>query len=138
MTELKYLEEVFPAYRAGRKLGYYSVYHPKDIVLHIYNSPEHRLEWFLKNNPEAIMDKGWCIISDLVSWPKAWEALKAGKRIKVEGAIFYMRTETPHGAATSWFRLYYRDPKNHNNETCLGHHIPIKWLDREDFEVVDD
>jgi hypothetical protein len=65
------------------------------------------------------------IIPELVSWPKAWEALKAGKRIRVDGrvwSLFLLLNEPRY--------LESQDFANINN-------IPISWLDREDFEVLE-
>ena len=140
MSDLKYLEEVLPAYRAGKTLTCYNggrhYIAPYGTKWADYSIEDYPLG-SLALHTWMFVEKCWEIKPQYVSWPEAWEALKAEKR------IFDPETKTS-------YRLYKYQGKPVimgskdalNDGEAVGatnkEGIPIYWMDKADFEIMED
>lgn len=132
MTDLKYLEEVLPAYREGRTIELVDgcVIDCNIKLATLQRRIWEQEEWRDGPKMDVTTQKCWRVHKELVSWPAAWEALKAGKKIKdlVTGHTY--RFVCYYGEKIA---AYYND----SDPAYYWTNIPLSWLDREDFEVVE-
>lgn len=125
------LEEALKFYREGRSIRRRSWQQDKK-AFELYGVP-----YVTRLDIEA---DDWEVVRKKVSWPEAWEALQKGEH------IIAMRHDWQHQDGTFVEWLLFRELSGGfmlkylwgNHWRNYGDMIPIKWLDRTDFEIVED
>lgn len=116
MDDLKYLEEVLPAYRKGRVI-----------------CDKHGVAYSRDNNSlgrnnlatHLIIEPSWEVLPEYVGWFPAWKAWCEGKAVKVSNGCVYKYSPDEY--------VLYRIDRPTAQISC----IPIIWLSDTGFEVIE-
>lgn len=90
---------------------------------------------------EDIDAEDWEVVRKKVAWPEAWEALKQGKVVTINdpnASIKRIRKTAEWETRAFAIDCWCMDHKGDWGWSLFGTSMPLRWLSRTDFEIVED